>query len=127
MYSDCNECMRTRDIQARQLLGCGYEPQPADDKLRMYVQPWDGTSMGRQRSPDELDAKGRVRLPVCPGYVCALPEVIETSWAHAYWEKGELTQWCEGQSTEQLRDAVNLLALETSLADAWSSENPVKR
>jgi hypothetical protein len=119
--------MKERDQQARQLMGCGYAPPPSEI-LRPYVERyvWDGTSLGRKRGSDEM-ADGHIRLPVCPGYVCSLPEVIETSWAHAYWEKGELTQWCEGQSTPQLRDAVELLALESAEATSWATDNPVKR
>lgn len=109
-------------------MGCGYLPPPSE-KMRPYVESsvWDGHSMGRVRGADEKDSKGRVRLPVCPGYVCGLPEVIEASWAHAYWEKGELTQYCEGQSTSELRTAVEVLAMETAAAAAWASRNPVKK
>jgi len=118
--------MKDRNQQARQLMGCGYEPPP-EEKLRPHVQAWDGSSLGRKPGADEKDDKGRIRLPVCPGYVCGLPEVIETSWAHVYWEKGELTQWCEGQSTGELRDAIELLAMESNAAESWAMANPVKK
>lgn len=116
--------MREQPEQTRKYMGCGYLP-PAPEGVP--VGAWDGTSLGRERGADELDDKKRVRLPVCPGYVCALPEVVEASWAHAYWEKGELTQWCEGQSTSELRDAIELTAMEQAAASAWASANPVKR
>lgn len=116
--------MKEQPAQTRQYMGCGYLP-PAPENAP--VSAWDGSSLGRQLGDDERDDKRRVRLPVCPGYVCGLPEVIEASWAHVYWEKGELTQWCEGQSTSTLRDAVELLAMEQAAATAWASDNPVKK
>lgn len=116
--------MREQGEHTRQYLGCGYLPPLPPDKP---VNAWDGTSLGRDRAADELDEKRRVRLPVCPGYVCSLPEVLETSWAHAYWEKGELSQWCEGQSTAELRTAIEVLSMESAAASMWSMENPVKK
>lgn len=123
-YFNCNRCMREQPEQTRKHMGCGYLPPAADGA---HVNAWDGTSLGRVHGADELDSKRRVRLPVCPGYVCGLPEVIEASWAHAYWEKGELTQWCEGQSTAELRDSIELLAMETAAASSWAMHNPVKK
>ena len=120
--------MQEKNADARTLMGCGYLPPPSE-KMRPYVAAsvWDGSSMGRVPGADEKDDKGRVRLPVCPGYVCGLPEVIEASWAHAYWEKGELTQWCEGQSTAELRSSIELLAMETAATASWAMHNPVKK
>lgn len=115
--------MSERNEQTRQYIGCGYLP-PLTDRP---VDAWDGTSLGRVRQADELDERKRVRLPVCPGYACSLPEVLEVSWAHAYWEKGELGQWCEGQSTADLRTAIELLAMESAAASAWALDNPVKK
>lgn len=112
--------------QDRQLKGCGYLPPPPEN-LRPYVQAWDGTSLGRTIESDERDENKRVRLPVCPGYVCSLPEVLETSWAASYWEKGELSQFCEGQSTPQLRDAIHTLLSEQAAVSEWSSANPEKK
>lgn len=118
---DCERCMREQDPLIRQTMGCGYLPPPPSN---IPVRPWDGSSLGREIRADERDEKGRIRLPVCPGYVCSLPEVLEASWAHEYWKNGELTQFCEGQSTPQLRDAIHILASEQSQAQAWASKNP---
>ncbi len=115
--------MRERNEQARQLLGCGYAPPP-DEKLRPHVERsvWDHE--GRRIREDERDERGRLHLPVCPGYVCTLPEVVEATWAHSYWEKGELTQYCEGQSTPALRDAIAVYAIEVAAMNRWAQDNP---
>lgn len=119
--------MESKNEQARQLMGCGYAPPPAE-KLRPHVEGgvWDGASLGRERRADEKDERGRMLLPVCPGYACALPEVLEATWAHAYWEKGELTQFCEGQSTPMLRDAIAEYGVEVVRMTNWATKHPVK-
>lgn len=114
--------MQKQPVANRQLMGCGYLPPPADEKLRLYVNPWD--HHGRTKRADERDETGKLHLPVCVGYVRSLPEVVEATWAHAYWEKGELTQFCEGQSTPQLRDALNEYAVELGAMRAWEADNP---
>lgn len=121
-YFDCASCKKTQPVVVRQSLGCGYLPKLPPN---VPVIPWD--HVGREISSSERDERGRLRLPVCPGYACSLPEVIETSWAHSYWEKGELAQWCEGQATPALRDAVGVYAIESANAAAWESRNPEKR
>ena len=88
----------------------------------MYIQPWDHP--GRTLHPDERDEHGRLHLPVCAGYVCSLPEVIEASHAQSYKSDGELTQFCEGSSTEHLRTAVTLLEIEQGACFDWSRKNP---
>lgn len=119
--------MRNKNEQARQLMGCGYAPPPAE-RLRPYVESgvWDGRSLGRVVRPDEMDENRRVLLPVCPGYVCTLPEVYEATWAHRYAERGELTQFCEGQSTPHLRAAMDEYDVEVSRMTSWATRNPVK-
>lgn len=113
--------MKQQPAITRQAMGCGY--LPASDRARA----WDGTSLGRIVGADERDENGKLHLPVCPGYACSLPEVIETTWAHSYWEKGELAQFCEGQSTPALRDAMGEYAIECSRAESWALKNPEKK
>lgn len=116
---DCDRCKREQSKQTRQYMGCGYETPPAD---RRRVAPWDH---GGRDKTGERDAKGRLHLPVCAGYVCSLPEVVEVTWAHAYWEKGELTNWCDGEvPTQALRDAIAIYAIAVSAANEWDSKNP---
>lgn len=91
------------------------------------VQAWDGSSLGRMSSPDERDDKRRIIHPVCPGYACGLPEVIEASHARLFFDKGELSQFCDGKTaTPMLRDAITILECEASRVMDWSYKNPVK-
>jgi hypothetical protein len=126
---DCQRCMKKRDKQQRQLIGCGFESEPAE-KLRRYVQPWD--QAGREWHADEHDGedgrRGKLHLPICAGYVCGLPEVVETSHAAGWKKDGELTQWCGGEmATPALREAITVLEIERSRADSWAADNPVKK
>ncbi len=108
-------------------MGCGYLPPPSD-VMRPHVERsvWDGTGYGRERRSDEIYDGHRVRLPVCPGYCTKLPEVVEATWAHEYWKNGELTQFCEGQSTPTLRSAIHEYAIELSRMEGWAAKNPAK-
>lgn len=104
-------------------MGCGYESKLPD---AAPVRPWD--HQGRVPHSDEKDERGRFHLPVCPGYACALPDVIETTWAHAYWEKGELTQFCDGDiASPQLRSAIQHYAVEVAKSQDWEMKNPEKK
>lgn len=116
-YFDCVKCMKDTTTQDRQLIGCGYtSPAPLD--LLARVRAWD--HVGRIPARDELDDDGKIILQVCPGYACGLPEVTEASWAHSYWDKGELTQFCDGQpSTPMLRSAIGVIASEQNKVQAW--------
>ena len=110
--------MREQPIVTRQALGCGYLP-PAPEGFP--VQPWDHP--GREPAPDERDAKGKLRLPICPGYACSLPEVLEASHARAFAEQGELTQFCDGGvASRKLRDAITILNIERGQLLEWSAK-----
>jgi hypothetical protein len=103
--ADCQSCKKSSNQVTRQAIGCGYEP-PAPPGIP--VRPWDHT--GRKPSPGELDERGRQHLQICPGYVCRLPEVIETARARLHWEKGELVSFCGGaQPSDRLIDAIEIL------------------
>lgn len=124
---DCDKCRNGtasrlgHSLQTRQSWGCGWEkPDP-----RVPVNPWDHP--GRDRHPSERDANGKLHLAVCPGYVISLSEVVEASWAQAYWDKGGLDQFCDGQSTPHLRDAMHIFAVEQSKARDWAIRNPEKK
>jgi hypothetical protein len=62
----------------RQLLGCGFAPQP-DESRRMFVGQWKGGSLPNYKGPTTT---------VCPGYSTQLPEVIEVVRTHRHWSKG---------------------------------------
>ena len=100
-------------------MGCGYLPPLAGS---IPVQPWEHP--GRRVGADERNDQKRLHLPVCVGYTRSLPEVVEASWAHSYWDRGELSQFCEGQSTPELRDAINELAIAYSEVSQWMTDNP---
>jgi hypothetical protein len=117
--------MKTQSEINRQYMGCGYAPSPPVGSA-IPVRPWDHE--GRVPNRDEVDAAGKVLLPICPGFACGLPEVIEASWAHAYWDKGELEQFCDGgASTPMLRRAIGELASEQNKVQAWEMNNPESR
>lgn len=78
--------MREQTEQTRIAIGCGYLPQDPN------AQPW--APVGRMECSDERDPKTlKLYLPVCPGYVCSLPEVIEASRAHFFLKNGGLQQF----------------------------------
>lgn len=86
--------------------GCGYLPPDPN------AFPWEPT--GRQACHDEYDPKtGRLHLPICPGYLCALPEVIEASHAYLFLKNGGVTQYTQGDPpSEPLLVAVTTLESE---------------
>jgi hypothetical protein len=70
--------MQTQSEAQRQMLGCGFAPQP-EEARRKFVSFWDGGSLPNYKGP---------KMTVCPGYSTQLPEVIETVRAHRHWSKG---------------------------------------
>lgn len=109
--------MREQPKEARQSWGCGYIPA----NPRIPVLPWQPPSYDVY--PDERDERGRLKLPVCPGYVCNLPEVIEATHARSWHAVGELTQWCDGgQATPQIREAIAVLNHEQARVDRWRAQ-----
>ena len=119
-----NQSQNAVAIDVRRFMGCGYLSAAGPG---VPVNAWDGSSLGRSVSPDERDDKGATITPVCAGYVCGLPEVIEASHARIFYDKGELEQFCEGGcATAALRDAITVLECEGSRVMDWSNRNPVK-
>jgi hypothetical protein len=111
-------------VETRQYWGCGYLPPLADDKP---VMPWN--HVGRAQNRDEVDERGRLLHPVCPGYVCDLPEVHEASDAHLTSTKfGGLPVFCEGKPpTPMLRRAVTLLECEYARVIDWKSNQKASK
>lgn len=70
---------------------------------------------------DERDPKTRrLHLPVCPGYVCALPEVIEASRAHFFLKNGGLAQFCGSEDpSEPLLLSVQIIESEADKLQAY--------
>jgi hypothetical protein len=104
-------------------MGCGYE-QPL---VNAPVNPWNGTQLGRELTSDERDAHGRELEPVCAGYACGLPEVIEASHAYVFLKNGGLMQATDGEPpSASLREAVTIIECESSRVMEWSAKNPEK-
>lgn len=116
-YFDCERCMLTTHRTQRQALGCGYEPPAA---AHIPVVPWDHE--GRVAGADEHDERGRTLDPVCPGYLCGLPEVIEASHARAHWKHGELWSFTGSQPTRPLLMAIVTLDMEDARCQDWQLE-----
>lgn len=91
----------------RRYAGCGY--LPIDPSIP--VRPWDHPD--RKRSADEFGEDGKLHLPICPGYVCNLPEVIEASHAHMLMKSGALNHFCRTEpASEPLLMAMTILECE---------------
>ncbi len=88
---DCDKCMLDHDEQQRRAIGCGYLPL-SDDAL-----PWRPTGRTMTSAEVDMSKPSRLKLPICAGYVCSLPEVIEASIAHALFKSGGLLQFTGGE------------------------------
>jgi len=108
--------MQTTPRTTRQALGCGYEP-PGEGMVR----PWDHP--GREIPPDEIDDHGQLIDPTCPGYLCGLPEVIETSHARLHWQKSQLAVYTRRTPRPELITAITVLEIESGRCDAWDFKN----
>ena len=61
--------------------------------------------------------------PMCAGYTCRLPEVLEIARARMHWEKGAIVSFCRGQEpSEQLLVGIELLEHAVSDLRAWEQE-----
>jgi hypothetical protein len=92
---DCVKCMETNGKQARQSLGCGYEPR--DESIA--VVPWEPPrgEAGYQGDPPEW----------CAGYTTKLPEVGEVEVMRVHWSKGAMSvALCGEAPNEDLLNAI---------------------
>lgn len=56
-------------------------------------------------------AHGLGKTEMCPGYYVNLPAVAHVAYAHAWWDKGQIREYCDGDPPpEPLRAAVTLLS-----------------
>ena len=103
--SDCRNCLATQSKEARQSLACHYEPtNPA-----IPVRPWDHS--GRTPMKNET--------PMCAGYVCSLPQVIEAARAHTHWSKGSLSDFCGARPNERVLESVEILEGSIGALKSW--------
>jgi hypothetical protein len=120
--TDCDLCMAKKDKAERQTMGCGYEPQSD------HAMPWRHT--GRMMSRDEVDTSkpSQLKTPVCLGYACSLPEVVEASIAHACFKSGGLLQFTGGETpSDALIQSVMTIESEADKMLAWIASEASKK
>lgn len=102
------------------MMGCGFLPPSPN------VWPWEPN--GRVACADEYDPETRKpTTPVCAGYVCALPEVIEASHAYFFLKNGGLTQFTGNEPpSEALLSAVTTLETEHDKLLARKAEDQAR-
>jgi hypothetical protein len=94
--------------EARQYLGCGYEPVLDVATMCIPVTPW--THQGFSGEP----------ATVCPGYTCSLPEVLEVARARLHWSKGQLVLFTGGDMpSANLLRGIEILDGESHRVEAW--------
>lgn len=110
---NCETCMRTNGELIRQTYGCGWLP-PAPDRLRPLMKIPDPLAF----SPTQDDDGNRL-TEVCPGYLVALPQVIEAARAR-HW-KHALRDFCNGKPTEHLMLCIEILDGACNDLSSWTS------
>lgn len=92
-FLDCSTCQARTAPAARQLWNCGHLP-------RLPGNRYQGPTLSADLAPDT----------VCPGYLITLPQVVEATRAFGWSEKGQLREFCDGETpTELLRVCVEVL------------------
>lgn len=120
--TDCDKCKQSTSAVTRQTMGCPYEPEP-DANIRAFVRTWADCGVEIQPATDDAPA-----FPsVCAGYTVHLPEVVEAHIARIHWEKGELTQFANGQASTELLNAIVIHNSAVNAVQLWSVENPPKK
>lgn len=90
---DCGSCLAATPAVVRRTWNCGHLP-------RLPGNAYGGPPLDTELEPDAT----------CPGYLISLPQVVEASHAYAWWEKGQLRDFCDDETpTPILRAAVELL------------------
>lgn len=101
LISDCDECKENMNREARQSLGCGWEPVDP----RIPVVPWTHQS-------------GKMPTPVvCAGYAVRLPEVIEIARAR-FW-KDSLWDLCDGEPHDVVIEGIERLESTVNEMQHW--------
>lgn len=81
-YLACGPCIQAVPEASRQLWNCGRAPR-LPGHLGGYPMP---------------DGAERPACDTCPGYLISLPQVVETTRAYAWWDKGQLRDFCDGET-----------------------------
>jgi hypothetical protein len=98
--------MQESPRDARQLLGCGYEPPAPKGVVVDTWKPPGGPVGFDVGAPSEEHPYGELAPRTCAGYTTRLPEVIEAARARLHWSKGQLEAFCGGLPTEELVVAI---------------------
>jgi len=106
---DCTRCKELHDEPSRRAMACGW--LPLDPDARGWVHE------GQKPPPG---VKFDDWHPVCPGYSCGLPDVIEVSRLHAHWKHGALRDACDGQPTEAVLSSVLILDAQQNAVESWA-------
>jgi hypothetical protein len=109
-FLSCGSCLERNPEASRRSWNCGHLP-------RLPQNPYAGPSLDCRLKADT----------VCPGYLVSLPQVIEASHAHVWFDKGQLTEFCDGkQPTRAMRDCVDILDCSIAEANAAAVRNAKK-
>ena len=97
--------MSTYSKPVRQGWACGYELPPEDGRP---VEAWSG--LGYRGDPPT----------VCPGYSTSLPETIEIARAWRWWDKSEISQFCDGlEVSDNMKLGIEIFAGEVASLQRW--------
>jgi hypothetical protein len=106
---DCAKCKADHDEPQRRDMACGWLPIDPDTRgwIHEGQQPPHGVKFEDWR-------------PVCPGYSCGLPEVIEVSRLHAHWRKGALREACDDKPTDAVLSSALILEGQQNSVESWA-------
>lgn len=100
--------MQTQTFESRRLMGCGYIPDAPKPQAR----------------PPGFEGD----VTVCIGYSTSLPEVVETSYARLWFDKGALGDWCDQEPpTPALRAAIEQMESQQHACQAYAMADSKKK
>lgn len=98
--SNCAKCREKLSPEVRAFMSCGYEPETEQRSA------WSHRS-------------GKASPTTCAGYLVNLPEVIEAARARSHWKHGSLRDFCAGQPSENIMQAVEIVDGEASEVESF--------
>lgn len=104
--SNCAKCREKLSPEVRAFMSCGYEPDPDPEDKSIQRSAWSHRS-------------GKASPTTCSGYLVNLPEVIEAARARSHWKHGSLRDFCAGQPSENIMQAVEIVDGEASEVESF--------